>query len=400
MITRLRIQGFRGIADETIEFGPLTVLVGRNGAGKSAVVDALRFIRDALFDGLENAVSRRNGFDAIRHCPYGGILVPRVAFDAMFDQHDGESRLSGSYRFALVSHDNDVYRVVDERCVTHETDPQGPPTLVQQPPLVVNRFGESRLGLMLPRTNSFSGASKEVTTLFRGIYYHLFSSDMREPRAASNERILSDDAANLTTVLREMQRAKDGGAAKRAVLDALGRIVPDVRDFRVQELAGFLVAQLLHGPAAEAAPGNGHGSRGAGTWLGLHQESDGTLRALATLAALYQEVPPSYGGPLSLEEPENALHPDALAVLADSIREAATRRQIILTTQSPDLIARFRADELRVVERVDGATRVGPLAEHQRKAIEQELFGAGDLLRIEGLQRDPVTSIPTQDASA
>ena len=100
-------------------------------------------------------------------------------------------------------------------------------------------------------------------------------------------------------------------------------------------------------PPAEAAQGNGNGSSAAGTWLGLHQESDGTLRALATLTALYQDVPLSYAGPLSLEEPENALHPGALAVLADAIREAATRRQIILTTQSPNLITWCRADDLR-----------------------------------------------------
>ena len=66
MITRVQIKNFRSIAEADVTLGPLTVLVGRNGAGKSNFVDALRFVRDALKFGLEGAIAQRNGIGALR----------------------------------------------------------------------------------------------------------------------------------------------------------------------------------------------------------------------------------------------------------------------------------------------------------------------------------------------
>ena len=117
-------------------------------------------------------------------------------------------------------------------------------------------------------------------------------------------------------------------------------------------------------------------------WFPIDQESDGTLRVLALLAALYQKAPNHL---IAIEEPELSIHPGALAVLSEVIEEAATRSQVIITTQSPDLISRFHADQLRVVEMVDGETHIGPIDEGQRESINKQLFSGGDLLRIEGL---------------
>ena len=88
---------------------------------------------------------------------------------------------------------------------------------------------------------------------------------------------------------------------------------------------------------------------------------------------------------IGFEERDLSIHPGALAVLSEVIQEAATRSQVLITTQSPDLISRFSADQLRVVERVGTETKIGPIDEGQQEAINQQLFSAGDLLRIEGL---------------
>ncbi len=61
MITRVRVKNFRSLADVDVTLGPLTVLVGRNGAGKSAFIDALRFVRDALRSNVEEAVRQARG---------------------------------------------------------------------------------------------------------------------------------------------------------------------------------------------------------------------------------------------------------------------------------------------------------------------------------------------------
>ena len=53
MITRVEIKNYRSIAHADVTMKSLTVLVGRNGSGKSSFVDALKFVRDALQLGLE-----------------------------------------------------------------------------------------------------------------------------------------------------------------------------------------------------------------------------------------------------------------------------------------------------------------------------------------------------------
>ena len=163
---------------------------------------------------------------------------------------------------------------------------------------------------------------------------------------------------------------------------ALGRVIAGVRGIRVQEVGGYLVTELEH-----------EMQNGQTAWFPLAQESDGTLRVLGLLAALYQSTPHSL---IAIEEPELSIHPGALAMLSEVIEEAATRSQVLITTQSPDLISRFSADQLRVVERVGTETKIGPIDKGQRETINKQLFSAGDLLRIEGLhvspQEEPVPS--------
>ena len=113
--------------------------------------------------------------------------------------------------------------------------------------------------------------------------------------------------------------------------------------------------------------------------------SDGTIRLIAILAALYQSPPRTL---VVIEEPERNIHPGALAVLADVIKEASTRMQVVITTHSPDLIDHFDPDAIRVVERVDGATVVGRMDATQRGVVRDKLFTTGELLRMEGLHRD------------
>ncbi|MCB0122199.1 MAG: ATP-binding protein, partial [Caldilineaceae bacterium] len=119
------------------------------------------------------------------------------------------------------------------------------------------------------------------------------------------------------------------------------------------------------------------------------QESDGTLRMLGILVALYQDEQRSL---VTLEEPELTIHPGALSVLWDEIEAAGDRSQVILTTHSPDLLDMCKVEQLRVVEKIDGITLIGPVDETQRSAIQERLFAPGELLRAQGLNR--ATQIP------
>jgi predicted ATPase len=116
--------------------------------------------------------------------------------------------------------------------------------------------------------------------------------------------------------------------------------------------------------------------------------SDGTLRALGLLAAVYQRQTPTL---LAIEEPEATIHPGALGVILDVLRHASERTQVIVTTQRPDLLdADWLEDRhIRIVDWQDGETRVMPPDVGSREALRQHLMPAGELLRSNALQGMP-----------
>jgi predicted ATPase len=116
--------------------------------------------------------------------------------------------------------------------------------------------------------------------------------------------------------------------------------------------------------------------------LSLEQESDGFRRFYAHLLALYQ-TPAKLT--LVFEEPENAIFPGAMSLLADEFKGASreNRGQVILTTHNPTLLDRFDVESVRVVEMRDGQTRVGPVSKEQRDAVKNRLLTTGELLTVE-----------------
>ena len=101
--------------------------------------------------------------------------------------------------------------------------------------------------------------------------------------------------------------------------------------------------------------------------------SDGTLRALGLLAAVYQRAAPSV---LVIEEPEATIHPGALGAVLDLLRHASRHMQVIVTTHSPEVLdADWLQDEhLRIVTWQEGATRILPLAGGTQEALREHLM--------------------------
>ena len=120
--------------------------------------------------------------------------------------------------------------------------------------------------------------------------------------------------------------------------------------------------------------------------------SDGTIRAAAVLAALFQ--PAVVTGAVRLvgiEEPETALHPAAAGVLFDALTEASTHVQVIAATQSADLLDREDLDTsiVRAVTMQDGLTVIGEVDDASREIAEKRLHTLGELMR--GDQLSPKT---------
>src|SRR5579859_2427131 len=70
-INHVHIENFKSLANVDVDLTDLNVLVGVNGSGKSNFIDALKFVRDALDMGLNNALNSRGGIDTLGYGPFG-----------------------------------------------------------------------------------------------------------------------------------------------------------------------------------------------------------------------------------------------------------------------------------------------------------------------------------------
>ena len=405
-ITKVWAKNFRSIADASVDLDELTVLVGPNASGKSNVLDILRFVKDALRFDLEAAVSMRHGIDAI-HRQKSGTTPPSIEIGISATTAD----YLIEYGFVLAIDSDGGYVVSREYGKVWEGDGSDEAIVeftikdgnLVSPEFLRNSRSRARqddedtdfdvFDLSLRRMSrtwllrGFDDYAKNEDTirlmsralerLYRGIinmrFYHIFPNTIREPQKLGNAYPLDEDAGNLASVLRDLEKKRP--LVMKRLKESLRRLIPGVLDLEIASAGGYLVVRLEH----DSVQG--------GTWFDLSQESDGTIRLLGLLVAVYQFRPLSLIG---IEEPELTVHPGVLAVLADVLNESALRSQIIVTTHSPDLIdsvTDYRAIEnLRIVGIVDGVTAIGEVASPQVEAVKRHLFSPGELHRMDELE--------------
>lgn len=386
MIKSIIVQNYKSIGNVNVDLEPLTVFVGRNGAGKSTFIDVFRLIRDALQYNMETAIDKRGGIERLRRwSPISHYSEMHISLGIM------DLYLQASYDFTVKSN-KDNFKVSREYI---DINIDMAELLVKKDDDIKNISFDFRNGKLIGQTRLdrylYNNISDDRSLRFNSVcpyvaggptltqylispcFYSVFPNTLRLPQTPSSDKVLNDDGSNLGAVLRHLIKTDE---YKHDLVASMNRLVGDIEDIRVKSTGGYLITELKHKSSSKKDK-----------WFNLSQESDGTLRMLGLLVALYQDEIPSL---IAIEEPELTIHAGALSVLSDVIKEAATRTQIIITTQSPDLLSRFGTDQIRVVERVDGVTEIGKIDETQRAAIENHLFTSGELLRMEGLYRETV----------
>jgi hypothetical protein len=168
-----------------------------------------------------------------------------------------------------------------------------------------------------------------------------------------------------------MRKTKRGIEALGLVTEALKAIHPHLERISILSVGGYLVPQFhMLEPSGKRHIFN------------VSQMSDGTLRVLGLLVALYQEPRPAV---IALEEPEQTVNPAILSVMADAIKEISKRSQVLVTTHSPHLLDQFDPSDIRSVELHEGKTIVGLVNSIQIGVVRDRLFSLGELLVSEGL---------------
>ena len=212
---------------------------------------------------------------------------------------------------------------------------------------------------------NFSGNVGKTT-----IARHLLAPRLPGAAVVSIESLNADDTTTDTL------RANQFGALQ----EYLQTVVPMVHGVERRQVGPMETLEFRQDMAGAKHP-----------WRFLAQNmSDGTLRALGVLVALFQgnqDYAPTLVG---IEEPETALHPAASAALREALIRASSQTQIIVTSHSPDLLddRSLSVDSFLAVVSEGGETRIAPLDQASRDIMRQQLFSAGELLRLNQLAPD------------
>jgi len=84
IVEEIRLRRFRAFENARLSLSDLTFLVGRNGAGKSSLLDAVDLLREAVTDSLENALDRRGGLHKVQRAKSGKGRKPLMGLAVVF----------------------------------------------------------------------------------------------------------------------------------------------------------------------------------------------------------------------------------------------------------------------------------------------------------------------------
>jgi len=387
MLTRLKVSGFKNLGDIDVSFGPFTCIAGANGAGKSNLLDALRFLAAladrTLLDAALNVRGKGRQAEDVASLfqRIGSHRTDRLSFDAemlvpAFGMGDMAEKVTASatllrYRLELGLRDDDSalrgpLELVEETLISIPVSDanDGLPFPRVSPQwrrsalhgegtshafITTEGMGAARMVTLhgepgrqgparansaapLPRTvlSATSAGDSPTTFLARTelrswLLLQLEPSALREPDEIWGGRSLGPDGSHLPGALYSL--------AQHATLGVSGRRARHAAEERVYaEVAGRLRELVDDVSTASVVRDQERGlltlyvTDRDGARHPARSLSDGSLRSLALAVLSLGPAPPSWYGYtlLGLEEPENGVSPDRIPALIRLLRGIAT----------------------------------------------------------------------------
>lgn len=416
IISHIEIQNFKSIGHTRIPLQNFTVLVGANAAGKSNIVQAFKFLKDLSKEGLKNALSLQGG------SRYFANTQLQKDKDTTF--HIQLSLLGKSFEFEL---DANLTRML---CRLYELDyhieisANGKDYTELQPPYVhdiidatgyyksftddgTEEISKKQIDLILSELSTLQEIDAPRTTLhihtdmgspirytnketnedikligkklfspssyqslppfflleddyhfgyflreyMRTIGIYDFSTQaMRQSSPFEGRTELESNGGNLAFVLKNLL---DDASKRTTLLNLLSYLLPYIADIHVQQNAGSLVTFITEHYNEKSE-------------LPSVFFSDGTISILAVLVVLFFEGK----SVVVIEEPERYIHPSLLSQLVELMRDAASTKQIIITTHSPEIVKHAGIDNLLLVQRdKEGFTTVAQPSNSETTAV-------------------------------
>ncbi len=379
VLREMTLSSFRSLLFEKAEFENPTFIVGRNGSGKSNFSDSFAFLSEAMASPLQAVIERRGGFSAASHRRSARGRPANLMLDVTLQNPD-ENTDSARYAVELCSRRGNDFEVAYETCVVARSD--GTEDSFHRWSDRGYTHWKSSTETLLPAIEPRAlalplvGGDKRFSTVFRLLadmrIYRIEPAAIRAMQDPDGGSSLRPDGRNTASVLREIKR-NSTEEDWTLICELLESVVPGTVEVRPKKLGNKLTLEFTQ-------------MRGEGRPIKFEafSMSDGTLRVLGLMTAVFQRPSPSL---LVIEEPEASIHPGALGAILDVLRLASRSMQIVVTTHSPDILdAKWIKDRhLRILVWEHGFTRISRVSKSVQTAMDQHILSAGELLRSNAL---------------
>ncbi len=318
----LTIRGYKSIRDASLEFGDVTVLIGANGAGKSNLVSVFRLLNQIIEEQCQKFVTLSGGANSLLYL--GAKTTDKLILSADWGVNSYLVWLKPTANDALLFDLEDAkYRKQGYESPTYKPLAQG----------------GLETGLLREVEKNPSGVAAHVLNEMKQwkVYHFHDTSDtapMKRRGALNDNLYFRSDASNLAAFLYSLQETAE--VSYKAICDTVRLVAPFFKSFLLRPYLDTDSIQLEWFERANDFP------------FKAYHLSDGTLRFICLATLLLQPELPKV---IVLDEPELGLHPYAIAVLAALVKSASERCQIILSTQSVELLNEFCPEEVMVVEK-------------------------------------------------
>lgn len=374
-IHQVQIKNYKSIAQVSVNLELFTVFVGPNGSGKSNFIDALAFVQECLSESIELAFKNRGGIAAVRRISAGHPT--HIGIRLIMNLSD---ELSADYVFEIAAKPNGKFSVARERCVVHKFMGQSHSFEIEdgkfttEIPGIRPKVAPDRLALFAASATDEFRPVYDFLTSMR--FYSIVPVRLRELQDPDAGDFLKRDGSNAAAVLKRLQEESQGNGQFDRVCRLLSKVVDGIKKVEYRAIGQKETLQFKQDIGLEHP----------WTFNALNM-SDGTLRVLGLLLAVYQPGPYSV---IAVEEPEATVNPAVAEIVVEVLMDAANEKQVLLTSHSPDILdyKDLTDNQIRVVAMDHGRTLIAPVSQAGRAAIQERLYTPGELLRSGELSPD------------
>ncbi len=335
----ITVKGFRSIKSiERLHLRQINVLIGANGSGKSNFLAVFPFLNAIGQGNLSGYTAKKMGATKILHF---GRRTKTIDLEVAFNAP------AYGYHVNLAPTDDDRFFVREESWWRPEKQNLGK----RKPRPLMGPSTEAALS-----DAEGTGVSKWLRNKFERLrLYHFHDTGDDSPIKLTvdldDNRFLRSDGSNLAAFLFYLLNYHH--SAYQMIRKMVQRVAPFFNDFQLAPLHLNKLSTKLEWSHKSSQ----------GYW-DASALSDGTLRFMC-LATLFLQPADCRPGVILVDEPELGLHPFAIAMLSSMIKIAAKETQVIVSTQSPQLLDHFEPEDLIVAERVEEATTLSRLDSKQ-----------------------------------